>query len=1310
MRLVQNKSYLLFFIVALLARPLLWAQPEFVENKGQWPQQVCFKTTLGAGTLWTERDALTYTVYNPDEIRTLHGVSKQEQTQELHGHHYRLKFLGATGGGPEFTHALTQRYHYYLGNNAEHHARDCRVFARGNVSHVYPQVDLVVYSSGNHLKYDWIIQPGGNPDVIRLAMEGAAWQLRKSAEGVEVVIETSVQTVIEKQPFAYQMVNGQMVQVTCNYRMRNNVLSYDLGAYDTSKPLIIDPEVAFSTFIGSPANSWGFTACDDSQGNLIAGAAVFAENYPTTVGAFSSSFNGAAGNYMDMAVSKFSSDGSTLLYSTYIGGSLQETPQSVVVDSEDNIILFGATGSADYPTMPGAYQSAFIGGPSLSMQDFFTSSHPFGCDIFLAKFGTDGSLMASTFVGGYGSDGLNYADQLFYNYGDAFRGEVNVDENDNVIIASVTRSQDFPVTSGSYGGGASDGVLFKLNPDLSSMLTGMFVGGSGADACYVVEFNPAGQLIVAGGTQSVNFPLVSPNAVDGVFSGETDGFIALLDPLNFGLVGGTLLGTTAYDQVYFAQSDNSGNIYAYGQTTGTMSITAGCYGQPNSGQFISKYSPALDQLIWNTTIGTGNSGAIDISPTAFLVSNCEQIYFSGWGGFTNSNWCSGALNDCKADESTTTGFPTTSDAFQSTTDGSDFYLGVLNPDATGLLYGSFLGGNVSKEHVDGGTSRFDKNGSVYHAVCAGCASGATSGTGGNDDFPTTPSAWSSTNDSQSCNLAVFRFDLSSVQAEASINGPTQVCVGENVAFENSTTGASTFEWDFGDGQTSNLTEPVHQFSAGGSYTIQLIGSDNALCVTSDTTTIELEVVPDVAPTIQADDLICLGQNIQLQATGSPSLHWLPNATLSALDIPNPTATPTSTTTYYLVDENVCDAETLSVVITVSSVDVQVQNTFDLCVGQQAQFVATGGSTYNWTPSTYLDDATVANPLCIPTASTTYIVTATNADGCEDDAQVVVNVFNTLPGGQVYPDIALCEGEAVQLQALPGNSWSWYPAQGLNNDLLQDPVASPLDTTLYQVSITNPCGTGVDEVQINVIHPLVTAWGGGSICTGDSIAAFASGAVEYYWRPTQFIASPDGSMAMLFPTTTTTFEVTGYDAFNCASTASVDVFVFPVADIEAGPDAYFNAPDSVMLYGNALGFPCYWWPSEGLSCDTCEQPLASPTSITVYHLAVTDEYGCVNEDSMTVRPYFPIYVPNSFTPNGDGVNDVFLVGGIKPTGFHLLIFDRWGNLVFETKDMDEPWLGQGPSDYFVSTEVYNWVIFFDSLERRTELSGHVVVVR
>ena len=119
---------------------------------------------------------------------------------------------------------------------------------------------------------------------------------------------------------------------------------------------------------------------------------------------------------------------------------------------------------------------------------------------------------------------------------------------------------------------------------------------------------------------------------------------------------------------------------------------------------------------------TDGSGEIDISPTAFLVSNCEQIYISGWGGEVNSNNCSSQPGSCYAEESTTVGLPLTADAFQSTTDGSDFYLCVLTPNAQDVLYASYLGGAVSNEHVDGGTSRFDKNGSVYHAVCAGCHS------------------------------------------------------------------------------------------------------------------------------------------------------------------------------------------------------------------------------------------------------------------------------------------------------------------------------------------------------------------------------------------------------------------------------------------------------------------------------------------------------------------------------------------------------------------------------------------------------------
>jgi len=152
------------------------------------------------------------------------------------------------------------------------------------------------------------------------------------------------------------------------------------------------------------------------------------------------------------------------------------------------------------------------------------------------------------------------------------------------------------------------------------------------------------------------------------------------------------------------------------------------------------------------------------------------------GGLTNSSNAPYAVN------STTDGLPITDDAFQSVTDGSDFYLCVLAPDATELVYATWFGGGSSREHVDGGTSKFDKDGSVYQAVCAGC--------GGNDDFPTTAGAWSNDNGSTNCNLGVFKFDLGKIEAEIAIEGPSQVCEGSDALFINNTTGGASFEWTF----------------------------------------------------------------------------------------------------------------------------------------------------------------------------------------------------------------------------------------------------------------------------------------------------------------------------------------------------------------------------------------------------------------------------------------------------------------------------------------------------------------------------------
>lgn len=166
------------------------------------------------------------------------------------------------------------------------------------------------------------------------------------------------------------------------------------------------------------------------------------------------------------------------------------------------------------------------------------------------------------------------------------------------------------------------------------------------------------------------------------------------------------------------QLDNDNSVYIYGQSEGSIAISPGCYGTANSGQIIAKYTTNLSAQNWITTVGAG-SGHVEISPTAFLVSNCKDIYISGWGGQINQIYSPGAT------QSSTIGFPVTPDAFQSNTSGSNFWIAVLSQEASALEYATFIGGTSSSyNHVDGGTSRFDKNGNIYHAVCAAC--------GGND--------------------------------------------------------------------------------------------------------------------------------------------------------------------------------------------------------------------------------------------------------------------------------------------------------------------------------------------------------------------------------------------------------------------------------------------------------------------------------------------------------------------------------------------------------------------------------------------------
>ncbi len=1276
----------------------LRAQDGLIENLGQWPDHVAYRTNIPGGACFVEEGGFTFQLFDPIVFDFFHPNSLDQQPPELlKSHVYHVSFEGGNMSSHLGEIQSEAYFNYFIGNDPEKHASEVHEYGRILASQVYPQIDLRVTDRNEGIKYDWIVRPGGDPHFVQMKYHDVD---DLSINGNKLEIETSVGSVVELEPYAYQFINGQLIDVDCAYVLNENVVTYELGDYNNQYDLIIDPEVTFSSYIGSSASNFGFTAANDSNGNLIAGAAVFASNYPTTAGAVQSNFNTALSSYCDVAISKFSSDGSTLLYSTYLGGDGIEMSHSIIVDSQDNWIVMGQTGSDNFPTTAGSYQPGLVGGPVFAFDSFFIpAAHLTGCDMYVAKFNANGTgLIACTYVGGFGTDGLNTATTLFYNYGDSFRGEVIVDDDDHIIVASTTHSDQFPTTGDApqpnFGGGTTDAVLFKLSPDLGTLEFATYFGGTGSDSGYSVQAESDGSLVMTGGTQSDNLA-TSNGAADESYNGSTDGYVVKYAPDNSSISACTYVGSTDYDQCYFVQTDQNDFVYVIGQSSGDMGVQGAVYNNANSGQFIRKFSADLSTVEWSTVVGTG-SGAVDISPTAFLVSDCDQIYFSGWGGLTNSN-------NSLATSSTTNGLPITGDAYQSTTDGSDFYLCVLSPDAQSLVYATYFGGSISREHVDGGTSKFDKNGSVYQAVCAGC--------GGNDDFPYTDGAWSNDNGSSNCNLGVFKFDLGSIHATIDIDGPTEVCEGQPADFINNSTGGTDYQWAFGDGEISTAFEPTHYYEIFGDVTITLIVTDATGCLAPDTAYLDLTILQGVNPSIDPIDPICEGASIELSANGSAALYWLPDPTLSATNIPNPIATPLVPTTYYLVDTNECESDTVGITVTFVQINSNTGEDETICIGNSVEISASGGGTYSWEPAGSLDNPFIDTPDASPNETTMYYVTIITPEGCELMDSVLVTVETSPPGGNIYPDENICIGHSVQIGAASGFVWEWYPAATLDDPTLQNPTASPTDTLTYYVDIINACGSGTDEVTVNVIIPTAEAGFDGQICLGEWHPVWATGGVTYHWSPPLYAEDPDSNVTAVSPPNSMNMTVYVTDQYGCVATDEVYINVLPLPAVDAGPDRKLDWLTQDQVFGYAAGLDFWWTPDLYIECTDCLAPLIWPDESLWYTLHTIDEHGCIGVDSVWVEVFFPIYVPNTFTPDGDGINDYFRAFGENIQGFSMEVRNRWGVLIFESDDIDDVWDGSvNGGSHYAQNDTYIWTIYYDAYEGREKLVGHVNLVR
>jgi hypothetical protein len=678
----------------------------FVQNKGQWPKQILYKSALSSGAIYLEKNGWVYSFYDDaplkDYIQKWHSKDFNRNYEghqfSIKGHSFRVNFTGGTNDA-EVVSEQKQHYYYnfFQGNQKEQWASEAGAYSSVLYKNVYEHTDVRIQKLNMGVKYDILLHPRAQINLVKLCFTGAdsLWL----SEG-KLYIKTSVNTLAEQRPYAYQRIKNAEVQVPCHFVLDKNELSFSIdGDYNKNETLVIDPLLIFSTYSGSTADNFGHTATYDSKGHLYAGGittGAMTGGYPTDTGSFQQTFGGGNGPFpCDITISKYSTSGDSLLFATYLGGQGNDYPHSLVCDNNDNLLVMGTSYSRNFPTTLTAYDTSY------------NSSS----DIIVSKFSIDGKqLLGSTFVGGGGVDGLNNSTTLQFNYADDYRGDIIFDQYNNYYIVGCSTSPNFPVTNRApqkTSGGGQDGVAFKLNENLTQLLWSTYCGGSGDDALYSVRLNRNEELFMGGGSNSTNFPTTAGVLQPNFQGGRSDGIILHMNNTGDTVFNSSYVGTSGYDQVYFIDLDQRDRVYITGQTDGTIPVfPTSVYNMPNSGQFLFRMNKQFSAVNLSTTFGTGLGGP-DLSPSAFLVDNCDNIYFSGWGGSINTG-------------NNTSLLPITPDAYQKTSDGEDFYIVVFNRDADSILYATYFGGNQSGDHVDGGTSRFDKRGIIYQSVCSSC--------------------------------------------------------------------------------------------------------------------------------------------------------------------------------------------------------------------------------------------------------------------------------------------------------------------------------------------------------------------------------------------------------------------------------------------------------------------------------------------------------------------------------------------------------------------------------------------------------------
>ena len=567
----------------------------------------------------------------------------------------KIIYEGANKVIPVGKEELEHKSNYFIGNDSTKWSSNVQNFEKIVYENLYDGIDLVYYFSEKGLKYDWVVKAGADPSQIVERFEGID-SLKICSDG-GLIVKTEGGELKEEMPYSYQKIKDKTIKVDVNFRsVGENMLIYNIGNYETSEDLIIDPLI-YSTFVGGDGRDVSNSIVLDSENNAYITGRTSSSDFPTTFGCCDESYNGAT----DVFVCKLNKNGSELIYSTFVGGSDGDWRANIALDYDINAYVTGITSSSDFPTTSGCFDYSHNGG---------------NYDLFVFKLSSDGSnLVYSTYIGGEDYD---------------YCGDIALDFENNAYITGQTYSSDFPTSVGCYDDeldGNTDALVFKLNKDGTDLVYSTYVGGdyddSGSDIAidsennayvvglrvtdaFVFKLNFDGSDLVystrvgggygtgitldsennayiTGDTTLSNFPTTS-GCYDDSYNGGRDAFVCKLNHNGSKLLYSTYVGGSNAEYGYSIILDSENNAYITGSTTSSdFPTTSGCYDDTYNGErdiFVCKLSSEGSNLLYSTFVGgTDDEGcwekigiALDCENNPYITGGTQSSDFPTTSG------------------------------------------------------------------------------------------------------------------------------------------------------------------------------------------------------------------------------------------------------------------------------------------------------------------------------------------------------------------------------------------------------------------------------------------------------------------------------------------------------------------------------------------------------------------------------------------------------------------------------------------------------------------------------------------------------